>query len=61
MKKENAHIVFLQETHLNSVEHEKLKILGFSKVYYSAYKSGHKRGVAILLSHRVQFEKKTQR
>lgn len=60
MKKENAHIVFLEETHLNSVEHEKLKILGFSKVYYFAYKSGHKRGVAILLSHRVQFEKTSE-
>lgn len=56
MKKENAQIVLLQETHLNSTEHEKLKRMGFSKVYYSSYKSGHRRGVAILLSHRVPFE-----
>lgn len=60
MKKENEHIVFLQETHLNSVEHEKLKRMGFYKVYYSSYKSGHKRGVAILLSHRVEFVKTSE-
>lgn len=29
IKKENAHVVFLQETNLNSVEHEKLKRMGF--------------------------------
>lgn len=57
MKKENAQIVYLQETHLNSTEHEKLKRMGFSKVYYSSYKSGHRRGVAILISHKVHFEK----
>ena len=57
MKKENAQIVLLQEMHLNSnSEHEKLKRMGFSKVYYSSYKSDHRRGVAILLSHRVPFE-----
>lgn len=56
MKKENAHIVYLQETHLNSAEHEKLKRMGFSKVYYSFYKSGHRRGVAILISHKIPFE-----
>lgn len=56
MKKEKAQIVLLQETHLNSTEHEKLKRMGFSKVYYSSYKSGHRRGVAILISQRVTFE-----
>lgn len=43
--------------HLNSAEHEKLKRMGFSKVYYSSYGSGHRRGVAILLSHKVPFNK----
>lgn len=57
MKKENAQVVFLQETHLNSVEHEKLKRMGFSQVYHSSCKLGHKRGVATLISHRVKFEK----
>lgn len=60
MKKENAHVVFLQETHLNPIEHEKLKRMGFSQVYHSSCKSGHKRGVAILLSHRVKFEKNSE-
>lgn len=56
MKKENAQIVLLQETHLTSAEHEKLKRMGFSRVYYSSYKSGHRRGVAILISQKVPFE-----
>lgn len=60
MKKENAHVVFLQETHLNSVGQEKLKRMGFSQVYYSSCKLGQKRGVAILLSHRVKFEKNSE-
>ena len=56
MKKENAQIVFLQETHLNAAENEKLKRMGFSKVYYSYYRTGHRRGVAILISHKIPFE-----
>lgn len=60
IKKENAHVVFLQETHLNSVGQEKLKRMGFSQVYYSSCKLGQKRGVAILLSHRVKFEKNSE-
>lgn len=30
MKRENAHIVYLQETHLNNTEHEKFKRMGFT-------------------------------
>lgn len=30
--------------------------MGFSKVYYSSYKSGHTRGVAILISQKIPFE-----
>lgn len=44
MKKEKAHIVYLQETHLNDKEHEKLKKIGFTKIFFSSYKSNHKRG-----------------
>ena len=60
LKKEKAHIALLQETHLNSVEHEKLERMGFSKVFYSSYKSGHRRGVATLISNRVPFEKTSE-
>lgn len=42
--------------HLNSLEHEKLKRMGFSKIFYSSYKSGHRRGVATLISQGVPFE-----
>lgn len=56
MKRENAQIVFLQETHLIPSEHEKLKRMGFSRVYYSSYKSGHRRGVATLISQQIPFE-----
>lgn len=56
MKWENAQIVLLQETHLTPPEHEKLKRMGFSKVYYSSYKSGHRRGVATLISQQIPFE-----
>ena len=56
MKRENAQVVFLQETHLTPAEHEKLKRMGFSRVYHSSYNSGHRRGVAILLSQKIPFE-----
>lgn len=39
MKSEN---VLLQETHLTPSEHEKLKRMGFSRMYNSSYKSGHR-------------------
>lgn len=44
--------VLLQETHLTPVEHGKLKRMGFSKVYYSSYRSGHRRRVTILISQK---------
>lgn len=46
----------LQETHLNAIKHKKLRRLGFSKIYYSSYKMGHRRGVATLISHKIPFE-----
>lgn len=58
MKKENAHIVYLQETHLSNTEHEKLKRMGFTQIYYSSYHTGHRRGVIILISNKIIFEKK---
>lgn len=49
-------MAFLQETHLSESEHEKLKRGGFKHVFYSSYKSGHRRGSAILVSNQVQYE-----
>lgn len=36
-------------------EHEKMKQLGFRHTYYSSYKQGHARGVAILMSNKKPF------
>lgn len=55
IKKENIQVAFWQETHLSNLEHEKLKKMGFMNTFYSSHKSGHKRGVAILLSNKLQF------
>lgn len=49
-------MAFLQETHLSEIEHAKLKRGGFKHVFYSSYKSGHRRGSAILVSNQVQYE-----
>lgn len=57
MKKEQARIVYLQETHLDFKEHEKLKRMSDTSVFSSSYKSGRQRGVAILLSGKLHFEK----
>lgn len=44
MKKEQAHVVYIQETHLNDTEHGKLKRMGFTNLFFSSDKSGHRRG-----------------
>ena len=56
MKKEKIDIVYLQETHLNDLEHKKVIGTGYNKLYYSTYRAKHKRGVAILISTRIAFE-----
>ncbi len=56
LRKEGTHVAFLQETHLSEIEHEKLKRGSFKHVFYSSYKSGHRRGSAILVSNQVQYE-----
>lgn len=56
LKKDKAQIAFLQETHLSQVEHNKLNRSGFKHVFSSSYKSGHKRGVAILISKQINYE-----
>ncbi len=60
MKKEDIQVVFWQETHLSNAEHEKLKKMGFINTFYSSHKSGRKRGVAILLSNKIQFQLTSQ-
>lgn len=54
LRREGAQVAFLQETHLSETEHAKLR--GFKHVFYSSYKSGHRRGSAILISNQVQYE-----
>lgn len=56
MKKEGVGVALLQETHLTEKEHDKLKRNGFTQVYASSYKSGHRRGVAILISGKIPFQ-----
>lgn len=57
MKKDGVGVIFLQETHLTEREHEKLKRDGYNQIFSASYKSGHRRGVAILISARISFEK----
>ena len=56
LRKDKVQIAFLQETHLNEAEHAKLNKSGFKHVHSSSYKSGPRRGVAILISHTVNYE-----
>lgn len=55
MKREKQDIVFWQETHLSSIENDKLKKKGFKYVYYSSFERGKMRGITILISNRVDF------
>lgn len=48
MRKLNASIIYLQETHLQQEEHEKFKKFGFRNSYYSECKKSRKRVVVIL-------------
>lgn len=56
LKKSRAEVVFLQETHLNDAEHLKLVKMGFKEVYFASYKSVRKRGVAILIAKKLNYE-----
>ena len=56
LKKEKRQIIFLQETHLTNIEHEKLKRFGYRNSYYSSYSGGKRRGVIILIANTVNFE-----
>ena len=56
MKKEGVGVLFLQETHLKTKEHEKLKRSGFIQEFSASYKLGRRRGVSILISNKINFE-----
>lgn len=43
VKKDKAHIILLQETHLSSQEHEKLIKFGYQNISYSSYSQSHRR------------------
>ena len=55
LRKEGGDVAFLQETHLNKAEHEKLGKISSAQVFYSCYKSA-RRGVAILISPKCTFQ-----
>lgn len=55
--KEDAEIMYLQETHSTEQEHFKLKRQGFNQVFSSTYRSGRRRGVVTLISAKIAFEK----
>lgn len=50
-------MILSQETHLTENEHAKLKRNGYNQIFSASYKSGHRRGVAVLISGKNSFEK----
>lgn len=56
LRKEKTQVIYLQETHLSYQEHDKLKKFGYKNVFFSSFKKGPKRGVAILISNSINFE-----
>lgn len=60
MKREKQDIIFWQETHLSNTEHENFKKLGFKHSFNSSFERGSARGVAILISNKVNFQFSSQ-
>ncbi len=56
IKREKINVAFWQETHLSDIEHEKLRKMGFRNTFFSSFRKGKRRGVAILISIAVKFE-----
>ena len=54
LNKQRADIIFLQETHLLPVDHDRLKSGWVGKVFHSSYTT-NSRGVAILIRKNVPF------
>lgn len=57
MKREGVGVIMLQDTHLTDKEHGKLKRNGDNQIFSVSYQSGHWRGVAVIISGRISFEK----
>uniref|UniRef100_A0A8C2JPE3 Reverse transcriptase domain-containing protein n=1 Tax=Cyprinus carpio TaxID=7962 RepID=A0A8C2JPE3_CYPCA len=55
IRKDDMHIILLQETHLGALEHEKLTKFGYN-IFYSSYSQSHRRGVAILVTKKIKFD-----
>lgn len=55
MKHQRGDIVFMQETHLSKMEHEKLAKLFNAQVFYSSYHSS-RRGVITMIRNQIPFE-----
>ena len=55
-RKEGTVVIFLQETHLSSQEHDKLKRFGYDNTFYSSFKQTNRRGVATLIKNSVKFD-----
>lgn len=58
LKKEKTQIALLSETHLNDLEHLKLRRSWVGQVFYSSYNT-NSRGVAILIHHSLPFTLET--
>ena len=55
-RKEEVQVIFLQETHPSSKEHEQFKRYGCNNAFYSSFTS--LIGVATLIKNSVKFETK---
>lgn len=55
MKKEQAHVVYLQDTHLKDNKHEKLKKMGVTNLFFSSCESGQRRGVLEMRDKKGRF------
>lgn len=56
LKKEGGEVIFLQETHLSTIEHAKMEKLANAQVFHSSH-STSKRGVSILIKNHLMFKK----
>ena len=59
MRRERQDVIFIQETHLPSLEHEKFK-RWYKHSYYSSHNTGSSRGVLILISNHMSFQLTSQ-
>ena len=53
LKRDKVEVAFLQETHLSDTEHATLNRIGFKYRFSSSYANGYRRGVAILISSKI--------